>query len=71
MFIKQCRNRCAEGDVSCRNSCNEAYKGWFDVGFFIFGMLAEYMGGQGKNMLQYKACYSTNDCEGFASPPED
>lgn len=71
LFIAKCRSACTEGDQSCQSKCGEAYRGWFDIGFFMFGMLAEYMSAQGKVMPEYKQCYSTNDCPGFLPPPEE
>jgi hypothetical protein len=75
LYIKRCLEACEEppeGEApSCEERCAEAYVGSFDVGYFFFNLLGDYLSAGGRAWA-VKPCYADDSCLSERTPnPSD
>ena len=75
LYIKRCLEACEEppeGEApSCEERCAEAYVGGFDVGYFFFNLLGDYLSAGGRAWA-VKSCYADDSCLSERTPnPSD
>ncbi len=61
--IDRCESECETDGCDCH------LVETFDIGFFMFNIFGTYVNSQGRD-FNIDLCNSSNDCEGFAPPPE-